>query len=511
MPSARADICLLIEGAYPFVAGGVSAWVHALIEAQRDLRFAIVAISADERPRKRAYVLPANVVSFDVLPLHVRAPSREPLKEEIGERLLRTIFAFQRSGRLDHLRDVMEVITPFAGKKIPADFLDSESVWNALEEIARSEMPRSSFLHYFWTLRSLLSAFLSVMLAPLPDAHAYHAISTGYAGLMAARARLERRRPALLTEHGIYTNERRIEIASADWLYDRSDIGVALDENQRTLKDLWTDCFSAYARATYAASERIVTLFRGNQEMQIRDGAPPQKCMIIPNGVDCESFGRLRRPGNNRPPTVALIGRVVPIKDVKSYLRAIALLKPRIPELEALVLGPTDEDPVYHAECLKLTRELGLERAVRFTGRVSLAEYLPHIHLNVLTSLSEAQPLVVLEAGAAGVPTVATDVGACREMIYGPSDEEPKLGAGGAITPIGDAAATAEAIAGLVADREALEKASQAIRTRVFRYYSKARMDASYRHVYRALLARSPEYRRNQSARGGPRGRAWPA
>ena len=50
-----------------------------------------------------------------------------------------------------------------------------------------------------------------------------------------------------------------------------------------------------------------------------------------------------------------------------------------------------------------------------------------------LTSISEAQPLVILEAGAAGVPTVATDVGACREMIEGPQSEVPPLGPGGAI------------------------------------------------------------------------------
>ena len=54
-----------------------------------------------------------------------------------------------------------------------------------------------------------------------------------------------------------------------------------------------------------------------------------------------------------------------------------------------------------------------------FTGRVNLLEYLGKIDVVVLTSLSEAQPLVILEAGAAGVPVVATDVGACGEMILG--------------------------------------------------------------------------------------------
>jgi len=489
MDKNRADICILIEGAYPYVAGGVSAWLHALIEAQSHLRFALVAISADARPRTMAYRLPGNIVSFQELPLHIPAPSRAPVKSGVGDELLRSTFAFQRDGRLEQLAEVLKRLEPFHGTKVPADFLDSEAVWKTIEDLAREQMPHSSFLHYFWTLRSLLSAFLSIMLAPLPDAGAYHAISTGYAGVLAARARIEKRRPVLLTEHGIYTNERRIEIASADWLYDRGDIGLALDGKLRTLKDLWTDCFAAYGRATYAASERIITLFEGNREMQIRDGAAPAKCMVVPNGVDCETYGRLARPGRNRPPTVALIGRVVPIKDVKTYLRAIALLKDRLPGLEALVMGPIDEDPPYYAECLQLARELSLDKTLKFTGRVSLAEYLPQIHLNVLTSLSEAQPLVILEAGAAGVPTISSDVGACRELIFGSSHEIPNLGPGGDIVPIGDAQATAEAILRLFTRRGELERAGTAIRARTFKYYSKPRMDASYRHIYGTALS----------------------
>jgi len=484
-----ADVCLIVEGAYPFVAGGVSAWTHALIQAQSHLRFALVAITSDESPRSYAYELPKNVVSFHIVPLHEKTPSRKPIAGRVGGDLMRATLRFQRDGHLEQLTEVMTLLLPYVGRAKAADFLDSEDVWRAFEQLARDDMPDTSFLHYFWSLRSLLAAFLSVMLAPLPPARVYHTISTGYAGLMAARARIECARPALLTEHGIYTNERCIEIASADWLYDRNAVGLALDSNQRTLKDLWTDCFGAYARATYAASEHIVTLFRGNQEMQIRDGAPPSKCIVIPNGIDNDAYGRLARKPKNQPPSIALIGRVVPIKDVKTYLRACALLKETVPGLTAYVLGPTDEDPAYYAECVALARELRLDKTVTFAGRVSIAQYLPKIDLNVLTSLSEAQPLVVLETGAASVPSVCTDVGACREMIFGGPDEIPALGAGGAIVPIGDAFATADAIAELLKRQAALDNAAQAMLARVNRYYSKHRMDESYRRLYETLLA----------------------
>ena len=43
----KADICLILEGAYPFIAGGVSSWAHELIQAQHELKFHVVALSAD--------------------------------------------------------------------------------------------------------------------------------------------------------------------------------------------------------------------------------------------------------------------------------------------------------------------------------------------------------------------------------------------------------------------------------------------------------------------------------
>lgn len=104
----------------------------------------------------------------------------------------------------------------------------------------------SSFLDYFWSWRALLGGLYSVLLADLPEASVYHAVSTGYAGLFAARAALETGRPVLLTEHGIYTNERRIEIGMADWLHGQQS-GFQVDRQGATLKDLWIDTFIGYS------------------------------------------------------------------------------------------------------------------------------------------------------------------------------------------------------------------------------------------------------------------------
>ncbi len=87
-------------------------------------------------------------------------------------------------------------------------------------------------------------------------------------------------------------------------------------------------------------------------------------------------------------------------------------------------------------------RELGLEHNVRFDGPVDVRKELPHVDVLALTSISAAQPLVVLELGAVGVPVVATDVGGCRELLEGRTTEDQALGAGGLLTPIASPAAS---------------------------------------------------------------------
>jgi len=247
---------------------------------------------------------------------------------------------------------------------------------------------------------------------------------------------------------------------------------------------LWIEAFEGFARLTYAASDPVVTLYRGNQRMQLRDGAAPARLTIIPNGVDFQRYAAIPRDPAPRPPTVALIGRVVPIKDVKTFIRAVGLLRRRIPEARGEILGPLEEDPVYARECAALIRQLGLQGCVTLHGPVVVPDWLGRIDVNVLTSISEAQPLSILEAGAAGVPCIATDVGACREMIEGNPPGAATLGAGGAVTPVANPAATADAMARLLADPGAWSAASRGMQERVRARFLKSDCDQAYAALY---------------------------
>lgn len=119
-------------------------------------------------------------------------------------------------------------------------------------------------------------------------------------------------------------------------------------------------------------------------------------------------------------------------------------------------------------------------------------ELLPKIGVLVLSSISEALPLVILEAFAAGVPVVTTDVGACAELIHGADVDDAALGSAGRIVPIADPVALAREAVALLADSRAWHAAQAAGIARVERFYSQERMVGAYRALY-ATLAGAPD------------------
>jgi len=148
------------------------------------------------------------------------------------------------------------------------------------------------------------------------------------------------------------------------------------------------------------------------------------------------------------------------------------------------IFGPDDEDPAYARRCRRLVTRLGLERTIRFEHTLPIERIYPEIDILVLTSFSEGQPLVILEASAAGIPVVASDVGACRELLEGHSDIDRRMGPSGIVTRLAAPEETAAAIARLARDPELRRLMGATGQRRVAMCYRKSATVATYRTLY---------------------------
>jgi glycosyltransferase involved in cell wall biosynthesis len=383
----------------------------------------------------------------------------------------------------------------FDPSKYEQEFLFGERAWNEICRQYEQAAPDRSFLDYFWTVRSMHAPMflMARAAAAVPRSRCFHVVSTGIAGFLGVLLRRAHQRPLILTEHGIYTKERRIELLQASWIRDDDDTWPGgANPGIGYFRQVWIRFFEVLGRMTYDAANPIVSLYAGNRERQLRDGADPERTRVVPNGIDLERFSALRpqRPAT-APPVIGLIGRVVPIKDIKTFIRAMRVVATQLPGAEGWVVGPDDEDPRYAEECRHLARSLGLQDVVRFLGLRKVEEILPRLGLNVLTSISEAQPLVVLEGLAAGVPCVASDVGCCRELVEGRDADDRALGSAGAVVDIADPEGTARACIDLLADPARWDAAQRAGIARVERLYARAQMLDRYREIYREALRSS--------------------
>ncbi len=493
---AELDVLLLLEGTYPYVSGGVSSWVHALIQGYPDLRFGGVFIGSqrqDYGPRR--YELPANFVYLKELYLFdqqsrppVAAVQADAATIELVRRLHRHYFADLRDGSFpSRFSQVIDALAP-QGMLDHATFLYSEAAWEIIKEFYRAYCSDPSFVDYFWTVRTMHTPIwrLRAVIEELPAARLYHAASTGYAGLLGTMLKQLRPRPFLLSEHGIYVKERKIDLYQAQWIHDNRGVFERDPSQVSYFRQLWIRFFEILGFATYQAADEIIALYEANRQREIRDGAPAERTQCIPNGIDIARYAPLRamRPPQP-PPILCLIGRVVPIKDVKTYIRALPLILAKLPEAEAWIAGPEDEDPAYVEECRALATRLNIAKRVKFLGFQRLTELLPKIGLVVLSSISEALPLVVLEGYAAGIPAVCTDVGSCRQLVFGLPGEDAAIGPSGRIVRIADPAGLAQAALELLTDPAAWQAASRAAIQRVERYYDHQMMFARYRELYR--------------------------
>lgn len=494
------DVMLLLEGTFPYVSGGVSSWVSQVIRAFPEIRFGAVFIgSSPDEYGEPKYTLPSNLVHLEVHYLHgggdhpEPAPCKgNPAAFKVIEQLHSFFIAPTTESMPAELHDTAFFRTGGQGVDY-TQFLYSEESWKFITHLYRQRSTDPSFVDYFWTVRNMHGPIwqLATIADSLIPAGVYHTLSTGYAGFLGALLQHNTGRPLLLSEHGIYTKERRIDIFHSNWIRDNRN---ALQHDPTEIsyyRDLWIRFFETLGRICYLSSRHIVSLYEGARLREIADGADRAKTMVVPNGVDVQRFLPVRNQHGVPPPKVlALLGRVVPIKDVKTFIRAIKILSELIPGVEGWVVGPDDENPAYAAECHALVENLAIGGNVRFTGFMNPVELFPQVGLLVLSSISEGLPLVALEGFAAGIPLISTEVGSCAQLVNGLGPDDEPLGRAGAIVPINNPQAIADAAYHLLETPGAWDRARQSAIDRVELHYTLESMVARYRTLYEEGLAR---------------------
>lgn len=480
------DVCLILEGTYPYVAGGVSTWVHQLISAMHEIRFGIVYIAPHSDPTRRIkYKIPPNVIYLKEINLHdYNMESTRRQKPNANDyKIVENFYSDLPSSRYTYFKEFTRLFRGDTACFDTATVFDSQQIWQILIKLHNSIGEDISFLDFFWTWRGTHLPMMQILTAEMPRAKIYHAISTGYAGLLGAIARCEYESKFFLTEHGIYTHERSLEISQADWIYEREKSNFRAEHEMSFFKRWWIEMFRHMSLITYKFSDQIFTLYEGNKLRQMLEGASSDKISIIPNGIPIREFSAIQ-PTKKPSPQIALIGRVVPIKDIKTFIQAAKIVLAKIPKAQFYIMGPTDEEEDYFEECRSFMDSLGLEHNVTFTGRVNLKDHLGNIDIVVLTSVSEAQPYVILEANVLGIPVVATDVGACSEMLNGRDAEDKLIGPSGLLTRVAAPGETADAILKLIEDKEMAHEFGESGKQRVREYYDQDDLLSKYLNVY---------------------------
>ena len=466
------DICIIAEGCYPYVVGGVSGWINSMIQSFPKVNFIILTVVPDRDMRgKFVYELPANVTA--VYEAYLSDFDWEGGKKK-GKRtrLNKKEYLALRSILMNQEVDWDTVFDMFQKKKFSIDdLLMGADFLRIVQECYKYRYPQIVFSDFLWTMRSIFLPLFLILKTPLPKADIYHCVATGYAGVLGSMAKHFYRSALVISEHGIYTREREEELLKAEWV-----AGM--------YKNIWIDQFRKMSMLAYTRADMVTCLYSHAKELQIGLGCPEEKILITPNGIDIDRFKNL--PGKTAEDesyiNIGAVLRVAPIKDVKTMIRAFAFAKEKLSNLKLWIMGPTDEDEEYAKECFELVDALKVEDVV-FTGRVNVTEYLGRMDFTLLTSISEGQPLTILEGFAAHKPVVCTDVGCCRELIYG----EDGYGTAGILCHIMNTAELASAMVDMGKSSRLRQEMGENGYKRVAAGYQIHQMVDAYREIYEQI------------------------
>jgi glycosyltransferase involved in cell wall biosynthesis len=246
-------------------------------------------------------------------------------------------------------------------------------------------------------------------------------------------------------------------------------------------------------RLLLSRRDRVVGVGNAVREALIaNEGLPKRRVEVLYNGVDVDAFAAQ----TNRTAARAALGaaenefviiqvaRLDYLKDHATALRTIARVVAKSPQTRLVLVGDGPESTTIESQ----VRELKIDDNVRLLGtRSDVDRLLPGADVFLLTSASEGIPLTVIEAMAAGLPVVGTDVGGMNEVV---ADN-----ATGFLTPAKDDAALANRLLRLAGDPNLRQHMGAAGRARAKDLFDEPRMCAEYQRLYLDLCHFRPSNR----------------
>ena len=462
---------MIAEGCYPYTVGGVSSWIHSMVQLFSNIEFILTTVVSNRSQRgKFVYELPENLTEVHEIYLqdfdwdHSKKRGKRTRLSKTQYRALRGIILNQEA----NWEPLFEL---FQKQKISVDgILMGEDFLRLATECYNTRYSQIPFSDFLWTLRSIYLPLFLVMRMQLPKADLYHCVATGYAGVLGSMAKWAYGCGLLLSEHGIYTREREEELIKATWVAS-------------TYKNIWIEQFRKMSSLAYQRAELVTSLYEHARTLQHELGCPEDKTVITPNGIDMAHFSGLagKTEEDEGFVNIGAMLRVTPIKDVKTMIQAFAMAKKRVPNIRLWIMGSWAEEPKYAEECFDLVENLQLPDVI-FTDRVDITEYLGRMDMTILTSISEGQPLSVLESFAACKPVIATDVGNCQGLIYGEAGDE--FGRAGIVAHIMNLDEIADGIVEMAVDPQLRRQMGENGFRRVKAKYQLEDMRRTYARIY---------------------------
>lgn len=432
-------VAMVTEGTYPYTTGGVSTWCDQLVQGI-DVSFDLVALTGTGTEDLR-WELPASVRSVQQVGVWARCePTRTRRKHR---RALRDVTT----------RMWDAVIAPYDGRT--GEFDAAIADWL---ELAR-DTSVSALLTHEGSLGGLLDAWnqhagdlppLSVAGAAracglvdrtlaladtrlADDIDVVHATASGPTSLVAMAHEARTGARWLLTEHGVQLRERYL---------------AAADESSWSVRRAVTSFHRHLAGLACRRADRLLPVTEFNARWERRLGAPASAIRVIHNGVEVDRYPVIER--EPEVPTTAFVGRIDPLKDLATLIRAHALVRQRVPDARLRLFGPlNDANREYAASLEQVVDEMGVGDSVTFEGASPGSR--PGFetgHVVAMSSISEGLPFGLIEAMMCGRATVSTDVGGVSDCV----DEEQTVGA---LVPARDPQALADELAHLLTDHEA--------------------------------------------------------